>query len=276
MGTGEKWFERGLLAVAVGFGVLGFGWLAPSTQSFRLGPRDSAGLRVLTWNVGNKSGKPMSDDSLSGVAETLRQADADLVFLQEVSSHRQFDLLLTRLGDGWRGSMPSGWNHGIAVFCQRGRLRASVVKTGFIRRAVSVLFKQRGRSSIAAVVVHADAFSAKRRNVEIGRAADHLLRDSRARVKLFAGDLNLDLDLDKRRDLFTNEEHLDVESYNYVAQELFDVGIGRGATAQPDRRLDYLFINAELSVKDAGPWKDRRTGDMDHHPLVADLEFVNH
>jgi endonuclease/exonuclease/phosphatase family metal-dependent hydrolase len=87
--------------------------------------------------------------------------------------------------------------------------------------------------------------------------------------------LNLDLDLDKRRDLFTDAEHRDVESYNYVASRLFDVGMGRGSTAEPDRRLDYIFINAELGVTAAGAWKGRRVREMDHDPVVADLRFVN-
>ena len=87
-------------------------------------------------------------------------------------------------------------------------------------------------------------------------------------------DLNIDLDLDKRRDLFSSNEYLDVETYNYVATHLFDTAIGRGPTAEPDRRLDYIFSDANLAVIDAGPFKNHRAPEMDHDPLVGDLHFV--
>ena len=72
-------------------------------------------------------------------------------------------------------------------------------------------------------------------------------------------------------DLFTDDEYLDVETYNYVSRGLEDVGRGRGATAEPDRRLDYLFVDPGLEVLGAGPVVGRRSGAMDHDPLAADL-----
>jgi endonuclease/exonuclease/phosphatase family metal-dependent hydrolase len=90
-----------------------------------------------------------------------------------------------------------------------------------------------------------------------------------------AGDFNLDLDLDKRRDLFTDDEYRDVETYNYVANRLVDAARGRGSTAEPDRRLDYIFAEREaFLVIDSGPWKGHRSGQMDHDPVVADLRLV--
>ena len=82
---------------------------------------------------------------------------------------------------------------------------------------------------------------------------------------------NVDLDLDKRRDLFSNDAYRDVESYNYVASALDDATRGTGSTAEPDRRLDYVFASPELLATAAGPWKGRRAGDMDHDPVVVDL-----
>ena len=92
--------------------------------------------------------------------------------------------------------------------------------------------------------------------------------------KILAGDLNLDIDIDKRRYLFSDDEYLDIETYNYVAQRFSDVTLNTGSTAEPDRRLDYIFADVKrLKVDRAGPWKGKRVADMDHDPVVADLKF---
>ena len=88
---------------------------------------------------------------------------------------------------------------------------------------------------------------------------------------MLAGDLNLDLDLDKRHDLFSDDEYRDVETYNYVASRMFDTALGTGSTAEPDRRLDYVFVTPGTDVHHAAPWKGRRAEGMDHDPLVVDL-----
>ncbi len=49
------------------------------------------------------------------------------------------------------------------------------------------------------------------------------------------------------------------------------VGLGRGTTAQPGRRLDYLFWSPEVEVIAGGPWKGHRIGAKDHDPIVFDL-----
>ena len=52
-------------------------------------------------------------------------------------------------------------------------------------------------------------FSATRRNRLIGRSVDHLLAASGSNgAAVLVGDLNIDLDLDKRRDMFSDDAHL--------------------------------------------------------------------
>lgn len=267
--------EATLLLLSATFAAVGYGWFAETSSPFELSLRDPSGLRVVTWNVGGQDGQPMNDEWMSAISEALRQTDADLVFLQEVQDRQQLDRLLNLLGTSWRGAIVRRGDRRVAVVHQRGPVRASAVRTDTGRDALLVEYRSKGRPAVVAVSLHADAFSASKRNRQIGRATDALRDDSRAGAKLLAGDLNLDLDLDKRRDLFTDAEHRDVESYNYIASQLFDVGIGRGSTAEPDRRLDYIFINAELGVSVAGAWKGRRVGEMDHDPVVADLRFVH-
>ena len=137
---------------------------------------------------------------------------------------------------------------------------------------MALVYEFPDKPPVAAVNIHADALSAKQRNSAIGRAVDLLDSIPAEGVKILAGDLNLDIDLDKRRDLFTDDEHLDVETYNYVAARMTDAAVNAGSTAEPDRRLDYIFVKGgALKVVRAGPWKGQRVPDMDHDPVVADL-----
>jgi len=122
------------------------------------------------------------------------------------------------------------------------------------------------------VALHAHPWSASSRNGLIGRSVD-LLESEGERYRVLCGDLNLDLDRGKRQDLFTDDEHLDIETYNYAARELLDAGLDGGPTAEPDRRLDYVFVSESFEVQSSAPYRGQRKGDMDHHPLVADLEY---
>ncbi len=108
----------------------------------------------------------------------------------------------------------------------------------------------------------------------IGRVTDMLMRHDSAYLRILAGDFNLDIDLGKRRDLFSDNQHLDVETYNYLLQHLSDLTRNTGSTAEPDRRLDYIFADTgRAKVIRAGPWKGRRVAGMDHDPVVADIQI---
>lgn len=243
-------------------------------------PRVSGELRVVTWNLGEgveEGGSPLRTESLEHVAQALVELDADLVLLQEITGGRQLTALRRALGPGWDTALARGGG---------GRRVAALARTddldplrfepveGSESRLLGVTFRAAQGFEVVALIVHANAFSAKDRNAEVGGAVEVLRAAARERpgaLALLAGDLNLDLDLDKRRDLFTDDSHLDVETYNYVVRFFADAARGRGATAEPDRRLDYLFVGPGFEARAAGPWKDRRVGDMDHDPVVADL-----
>lgn len=278
MTTSDRIGELLLFVLAGVFGMLGFGWLDHRPAGFSPTERDAATMRVVTWNVGGKTGatgQPMQDEWIAGVAGTIRELSPDLVLLQEVASRGQLDELLSELGGSWRGTVTARGDRRVGVLYERGSIR---IPPSFWRRGrtnVALVYVSPDHPPLATVAVHADAYSAKQRNQALGRAVDLLLSLRGADAKLLAGDLNLDLDLDKRRDLFSDNEHLDVETYNYITNRLFDAGIGQGSTAEPDRRLDYIFVNEKLGVAAAGPLKDRRVGTMDHDPMVADLRFVD-
>lgn len=76
------------------------------------------------------------------------------------------------------------------------------------------------------------------------------------------------------RTLSTDDEHRDIETYDYVAERLVDSCAGGGSTAEPDRRLDYVFVPGEtVEVVVAGAWEGRKAGDMDHDPVVVELRL---
>jgi hypothetical protein len=74
--------------------------------------------------------------------------------------------------------------------------------------------------------------------------------------------------------MFTNNEDLDVETYDAIVTNYRDAAVNAGSTAEPDRRLDYIFYTpGKLNLIQAGPFKGQRIGAMDHDPVVADFDI---
>ncbi len=268
--------EGAVFLLAALFALIGFGFDDDEENGYTPPPRQPDSLRVVTWNVGGSGGggRPLSEEAMPTVASTIRHLEPDLVFLQEVASREQLERLAGRIGlDEMQSRISQGDDDRLlGVLARRGRLRVSQWPGD--PRTMALFYRPEGKRPLIAAALHADAFSARQRNQAIGRAVDLLDSASRPFPRILAGDLNLDLDLDKRRDLFTDNEHLDVESYNYITERLADVAVGTGSTAEPDRRLDYIFASREdFEILSAGPWKGRRAADMDHDPVVADLRY---
>lgn len=248
-----------------GFGLPDFGF------AYAPGARPENGLRVVTWNVGEAAGfgqRAARDETLARVGETVATLDPDLLVLQEVS-----ESALERIADALPGARTyhAGGGRGCGVVAQRGNLVPLPPRRWTGRPAVHVVY--RGERDVLAHLIglHASSWSAAERNEEIGRAVDSLAELDEA-LPIVAGDLNLDVDLESGRDLFTDDEYLDVQTYNYLAEHLTDAALGTGPTAEPDRRLDYVFVGTERwRVADAGVWRGHRVGSMDHHPVVVDL-----
>ena len=271
-GEGVLW----LLAVVLAW--VGYGNLEVGTPDFDIQEREEGVLRVVTWNVGGSSGhggRALQDEHLEDVATVLRELQPDLGFLQEVANERQGERLRKRLGRGYEIRLSRTGTRRLLVFARESRLRDFAIESGGGREALGVVVRAPGRPAVLAVSVHADAYSSRRRNREIGRTVESLLAAENFAYRILAGDLNIDLDLDKRRDLFTDDEYRDVETYNFVAQRLADTAQGTGPTAEPDRRLDYVFATCPpFAVVQAGVMKGKRQGDMDHDPVVVDLRLA--
>ncbi len=258
---------------------LAFAWLGaylerPTAAEDAFAARDPGGLRVLTWNIGGSagdSGRPLDDAHLQHVADVLRELDPDVAVLQELQGTEQLERLRNLLGsEHWQARLPVESERSLAVLCKRGELSAQPV--GARGRIVAARYQSRKLPAVELLALHSDAFSARRRNLVVGAAMRWL--EGLSGPRLLLGDLNLDLDPERGRDVFSDNAYRDVESYNVIAGLLVDAGLGRGNTAEPDRRLDYIFYDPQaFKLIHCAPWKGQRVGDMDHDPLVADLGF---
>jgi endonuclease/exonuclease/phosphatase family metal-dependent hydrolase len=272
----EKILEVILVALAVVFAIGGYGIYQKGPQTYQLTPRHPDVLRIVTWNVGGTNGyggRSLDDRFLPHISSVLKKLDADLILLQEVASTRQAQHLNRMLQGRWELIVSAVGSRILAILGQRGSLH-NWDGLAHSHQTLAVSYLSPGKPPVLLMNLHADPYSAQQRNLLIGRAADVLMSHRSDYLKILAGDLNLDIDIDKRRDLFTDNEHLDVETYNYLAQRFSDVTRSTGSTAEPDRRLDYIFTDAKpVKVIRAGPWKGQRVADMDHDPVVADLKF---
>ena len=256
-------FVAAVLSLTVGFADVTSG-----QRAFELVAPEDDVVRIVTWNVGSsleEGGAALEDEALDHVAAVIRELDADWVFLQEVDSRRQLRDLRERLGARWEGKSSRSSGRRIAALARDGVLDAVRSR----ERSLTVRIRSH---DVLLIAVHADAFSATERNELLGESADQLADNSSRGILL--GDFNLDLDLDKRRELFSDDEYLDVETYNYVAKRLRDATVGTGSTAEPDRRLDYIFVDPRaFEVVRSGPFRGRRVRSMDHDPVVCDLRL---
>jgi endonuclease/exonuclease/phosphatase (EEP) superfamily protein YafD len=272
----EKLLEILFVALTIVFAATGYSLHQWGRSSYQLTKRNPNDLRIVTWNVGGAGGhggRSLDNQFLAHVATVLKELDADLILLQEIAYEKQVSRLSRMLDGKWEAMVSNGGGRSVAILAQRGRLY-SQISPDKKYNGLATSYRAPEKPPVFLMNIHADPYSAQRRNRLIGWATDTLMNRFPDHLKILAGDLNLDIDIDKRRDLFTEDEYLDVETYNYVAQRLADVTLNTGSTAEPDRRLDYIFADVNrLKVVHAGPWKGKRVADMDHDPVVADLKF---
>ncbi len=270
----EKSLEIVFVILSIVFAAVGYGFHQTGIESYRLMPRKPGSLRIVTWNVGGAEGyggHPLRDEHLVHIGGVLKKLNADVILLQEITSAYQVQQLKHLLTGRWEIVQSTGGSRSLVIMAQRGNLYSRETLTHGLR-ALAASYQPAGKLPVLLMNVHAHPYSARARNMLIGRATDALMNHAAGDLKILTGDLNLDVDLGKRRDLFSNNQHLDVETYNYLLQHLSDITHNTGSTAEPDRRLDYIFADTDRAkVLRAGPWKGRRTADMDHDPVVADL-----
>jgi endonuclease/exonuclease/phosphatase family metal-dependent hydrolase len=274
----EKILEFIFIVLAIVFAAGGYGFHKLADGGYHPAARQPDDLRIVTWNVGGTGGyggRSLNNKYLPHIAAVLKKLNADLIMLQEIASAHQAQRLSRILDGNWEVIVSTEGSSLLAILGQRGGLQIQPRLTQSFR-TLAASYHLTGLRSVLLMNIHADPYSAKERNTLIGQVTDVLMSQDSDYLRILAGDLNLDVDIDKRRDLFSDNEHLDVETYNYLVQRLSDLTRNTGSTAEPDRRLDYIFADYEqVSVRRAGPWKGQRVADMDHDPVVADLQIKN-
>lgn len=278
---GEARLEWVFAAAAVLFALAGYGvprfGASPVDELPAFDEHDQDALRIVSWNLGGavsaRGAAAYVGYERERVAATLRAIDADVVFLAELGEASELERLSAAVEAGrYRAIGPlEGSGRQVGFLVRRGdawRVSSPVESA----RALAIVYDRHRRRDLTLLGLHASPWSAEERNALVGAGAEWLVRQRGGTILL--GDFNLDLDLDKRRDLFSNDEHLDVETYNYVARRYADAGVEAGPTAEPDRRLDYVFCErGAFELEGAWVLHPARVGDMDHAPLVVDVRL---
>lgn len=270
-----------VLELALLGGALACAWasalLHHATGTPAFAPRDAECVRVVTWNVGGiagPAGAPLADGDVGAVAATLRGLDFDLACVVELAGAAQARTLAAALGGDVAVQVALG-ERPLALYARGGELRrrsAAGARARARRPCLVALWRDdRLAAPVAVAALHASPWSARARNDELGALLEDLEAVEVAGARLLLGDLNLEVALEGRQDVFTDDAHLDVETYGFVTRRLVDAGRAAGATAEPDRRLDYVLASSALEVVHAAVARGHRLASMDHDPLVVDL-----
>jgi endonuclease/exonuclease/phosphatase family metal-dependent hydrolase len=232
----------------------------------------------MTWNLGYsdlESETRARAEDLPAVAQTILSNDPDAVALQELTGEDQLKLLLAHLKKRYHGYACSfGSADRVAAVLVRDRSpRFNDVPAGDRFAAAATFYLHRDLPEIVLVSVHADAFSSSRRRSLTEDVVDWARK--RASHSVFiAGDLNFEVSIKTRNNLFTDNAKHDSESYNYLLKYFRDLGRGAGETAISDRRIDYVFGPLEGWVlRRAEVLRGIAIGRMDHLPLLVEISF---
>ena len=127
---------------------------------------------------------------------------------------------------------------------------------------------------IALISAHADAFRASRRRIFLADLVDWARPAKKGQLTFVAGDLNFEVNTQKRNDLFTDDAKHDSESYAYLLKYFKDLGREAGETAVNNRRIDYVFGPLQgVTVARAEVLRGTANGRMDHWPLLVEIAF---
>jgi endonuclease/exonuclease/phosphatase family metal-dependent hydrolase len=233
-------------------------------------------LSLISWNIGYfdyEADSRAQDHDLEHIASVIREANADVVALQEIATPEQVGILhellhgrypYRTLARGFRtdrfvvllASIPFQNETNIATSV--GRDAAAV--------ALTLLPEYR---EVTVVNCHADAFNSRRRRYFVTDVIDWHRSSGRSNV-ILAGDFNLDLTPVESSDLFTDDKKNDSESYSLILENFRDSGTSAGPTSSFDRRIDYVFLSSqELEVTEFRVLRGKLVGKMDHHPLLV-------
>lgn len=227
----------------------------------------SGDLVLLSWNVGQAppDNGPSRRGQLPCIARVVRDADADVVCLQELRDARHLEVLLDLLGPGWRGALGN-----------TDRPKVNALLTRLPGRLAGLAFGSRFRAPVAldlagarVLSMHFPTSHARDRAAFADWLEEHAARLDRPLV--VAGDCNMDPEghWDRATTLFTDDLALDQRTLGRLRALGADIGAGAAATAMPSRRLDRVLVAAPLAPVSFRVLFGSARGLMDHQPVLA-------
>jgi endonuclease/exonuclease/phosphatase family metal-dependent hydrolase len=253
--------------------------LQPSRQRSLLGARgqDRPQLKLMSWNIGYgdlETETRARNEDLPAVAKIILDNNPDAVALQELTGEKQLKLLLKHLKNRYRGQVSSpGAADRVAAVLVRDRIVNFTDIPAGDRFAVAASFRLgRELPAIVFISAHADAFSSARRRTFGGDVVDWAQSRSGKEIALIAGDLNLEVSVRNKTNLFTDDAKNDSETYGYFSKYFRDLGRDAGETSINDRRIDYVFGATEtVTLRRAEVLRGTAIGRMDHWPLLVEV-----
>ena len=245
---------------------------------------DNKHLRLLSWNIGNgdlEAETRAHAEDLPAVAQVILDNDADAVSLQELAGAAQLKLLLASLKNRYRGYVCGAASgdrvEAVLVKVEAGNdrgVRFDDVPAGDRFAAAATFRLHKELPEVVLVSAHADAFSASRRRTFTEDVVDWARSRTGKEVAFIAGDLNFEVSIRNKNNLFTDDAKHDSESFAYLLKYFRDLGQDAGETSINDRRIDYIFGPLErVSLRRAEVLRGAAVGRMDHWPLLIEVGF---
>lgn len=245
---------------------------------------DNRRLRLMSWNIGNgdlEAETRAHTDDLTAVAQVILDNDADAVALQELTGAAQLKLLLASLKNRYRGYVCSAASgdrmEAVLIKVQAANdrsMRFDDVPAGDRFAAAATFRLQKDLPEIVLVSAHADAFSASRRRTSTEDVVDWARGRSGNELVFIAGDLNFEVSVRNKNNLFSDDAKHDSESFAYLLKYFRDLGQDAGETSINDRRIDYIFgPSAGVSLRRAEVLRGAAVGRMDHWPLLVEVGY---
>ena len=251
----------------------------PLRQRSLLGARGQGGpnLKLMSWNIGygdlETETRARAED-LPAVAQIILANDPDAVALQELTGEGQLQLLLKHLKNRYRGQVCSfGSADRVAAVLVRDRtVHFNDVPAGERFAAAATFRLSKELPEIVFISAHADAFSSARRRTFAGDVVDWARGRDEGQIAFIAGDLNFEVSIRNKTNLFTDDAKNDSESYGYLSKYFRDLGREAGETSINDRRIDYVFGPPEtVTLRRAEVLRGTAIGRMDHWPLLVEV-----
>jgi endonuclease/exonuclease/phosphatase family metal-dependent hydrolase len=245
----------------------------PATVQFQESSPDD--FTLLSWNIG--LGQPLSYPSqrehLPAVCGVIRESQADIVCLQEVSGTEHLQLLLEGLGKEWHGHLAADGDRVPAVLTRLpATFRSPHQGLAFGGPASALVTTSRGQLEVLSLHMFPEQ-NAHNRETYGNWLAEYAR--SQAHPVLIAGDFNIDPEgwWDRVSPIFTDDLDRDLRLLTALRQLGHDCGQKASATSALSRRLEIIFVPRHLQCVEYRILHGKSQGRMDHWPIRVRLRL---